>query len=208
MLVPDPRAALVHWAPRPAPAAPPTTVAAPRIVRHKSRRSPVALLGAAAVLLAAGGGLAWALTLDGDPGTATVVLTETLQGRTVEQTVTESDTVVVTETAEGTPDEPDRSSGTAESGAELNDRGFRLLQGGDAERALPVLESAVSLLRGSSSLAEAYASYNLALARFGVGRCDGVAALLDRSEEVQGQRKEIDRLRKDVERSCDGENDD
>ena len=207
-LVSDLRDALVHTATQPAPVAAATTVAAPRIVRHKSRRSPVALLGAAAVLLAAGGGLAWALTLDGDPGTATVVLTETLQGRTVEQTVTESDTVVVTETAEGTPDEPDRSSGTAESGAELNDRGFRLLQGGDAERALPVLESAVSLLRGSSSLAEAYASYNLALARFGVGRCDGVAALLDRSEEVQGQRKEIDRLRKDVERSCDGENDD
>mgnify|MGYP006196728929 CR=1 FL=1 len=74
---------------------------------------------------------------------------------------------------------------------------------GDVEGALPVLESAVSLLAGSSSLAEAYASYNLAAARFGVGRCDGVAELLDRSEDVQGERKEIDRLRKQVERRCE-----
>ena len=84
-----------------------------------------------------------------------------------------------------------------ESGEELNDRGFRLLQQGDPEGAVPVLESAVSRLQGSSSLAEAYASYNLAVARFAVGRCDGVAELLDRSEQVQGKRKEIDRLRKD-----------
>ena len=89
-----------------------------------------------------------------------------------------------------------------ESGEELNDRGFRLLQQGDAQGAVPVLESAVSRLQGSSSLAEAYASYNLAVARFAVGRCDGVAELLDRSEQVQGKRKEIDRLRKDVDRRC------
>ena len=204
-LVADLRDALGAGATRTAPAAA-TTVAAPRIARHKSRRSPAALLGAAVLLLAAGGGLAWALTHDGGSGTATVVLTETLQGETVERTVTESDTVVVTETAEGAPDDPSRSPGTGESGTELNDRGFRLLQEGDVEAALPVLESAVSQLRGASSLAEAYASYNLALARFGVGRCDGVAALLDRSEEVQGGRKEIDRLRKDVERRCEAEN--
>jgi hypothetical protein len=30
-----------------------------------------------------------------------------------------------------------------------------------------------------------------------------VAELLDRSEEVQGERKEIDRLRKQVERQCE-----
>ena len=66
-----------------------------------------------------------------------------------------------------------------------------------------MLESAVAALQGSSTTAEAYASYNLALARFSLGRCDGVADLLDRSEEVQGKRKEIDRLRKQVEKRCD-----
>ena len=181
----------------------------PRIVRHRSGRSRAALLGAAAALLASGVALAWALTsLGGDSGTATVVVTETSQGRTIERTVTESDTVVVTETAEDTVESDAGSVPAGESGEELNDRGFRLLQQGDPEGALPVLESAVSRLQGSSSLAEAYASYNLAVARIAVDRCDGVAELLDRSEEVQGKRKEIDRLRKDVERRCGAEDED
>ena len=121
--------------------------------------------------------------------------------QTVERTVTESDTVVVTETTEEPPDRG-APAPSGESGAELNDRGFQLLQQGDAEGALPLLEEAVSRLGGSSSLAEAYASYNLAVARFANGSCDGVAELLDRSEEIQGRRKEIDRLRKQVEKRC------
>ena len=66
-----------------------------------------------------------------------------------------------------------------------------------------MLESAVAALAGTGSTTEAYASYNLALARYSVGRCDGVAELLDRSQEIQGKRKEIDRLRKRVEKDCD-----
>ena len=201
-LVADLREALAGGGTRTIPVTLPTRPG-PRIVRHRSGRSRAALLGGAAALLAAGLGLAWALTsLGGASGTATVVVTETSQGRTVERTVTESDTVVVTETSQGTLEGDAESVPTDESGEELNDRGFRLLQQGDVEGALPVLESAVSRLQGSSSLAEAYASYNLAVARFGVGRCDGVAGLLDHSERVQGERKEIDRLRKQVDRRC------
>jgi serine/threonine-protein kinase len=209
-LVADLREALAGGGTRTIPVALPTrTAEQPRIVRHRSGRSRAALLGGATALLAAGVGLAWALTsLGGDSGTATVVVTETSQGRTVERTVTESDTVVVTETAEDTPEGDTGSVPAGESGEELNDRGFRLLQQGDPEGAVPVLESAVSRLQGSSSLAEAYASYNLAVARFTVGRCDGVAELLDRSEQVQGKRKEIDRLRKEVERRCRAEDED
>ena len=206
-LAADLREALVGGGTRTIPVAlPARPTEQPRIVRHRSGRSQAALLGGAAALLAAGVGLAWALTsLGGDTGTATVVVTQTSQGRTIERTVTESDTVVVTETSEDTP-EPDTGSVPAgESGEELNDRGFRLLQQGDAEGALPVLEAAVSRLQGSSSVAEAYASYNLAVARIAVGRCDGVPELLDRSEHVQGKRKEIDRLRKEVERRCRAE---
>ena len=92
--------------------------------------------------------------------------------------------------------------GSNRSGAALNDEGFRLLREGDVNGALPLLESAVSKLEGSSTLAEAYASYNLALARFSLGSCDGVAELLDRSQAVQGERKEIDQLRKQVEKRC------
>ncbi len=92
---------------------------------------------------------------------------------------------------------------TGESGRSLNDRGFQLLQQGDVAGALPLLEQAVANLSGDSSITEAYASYNLAVARFASGRCDGVTALLDRSEQIQGNRKEIARARREAERRCD-----
>ena len=69
-----------------------------------------------------------------------------------------------------------------------------------------MLEQSVAALSGSGSLAEAYASYNLAVARFALGRCDGVLDLLDRSEAIQGNRGEIRRLRKQATRACDGDN--
>jgi hypothetical protein len=158
-------------------------------------------------LLAAGGVAALALGGGGEPESATVVLTQTVEGR--------ERTVVVTETTEGATVErtvttegsqavgtPPSSANAGESGTALNDRGFRLLQAGDPRAALPLLESAVAKLQGTSSITEAYASYNLAVARFANGSCDGVAQLLDRSEEIQGERKEIDRLRKQVEKRC------
>ncbi|HET9436596.1 MAG TPA: hypothetical protein VFO64_00225, partial [Gaiellaceae bacterium] len=91
-----------------------------------------------------------------------------------------------------------------QDGAALNDAGFELMQEGAFDEALPLLEQAVAALAGSGSLAEAYASYNLAYTRFALGTCDGVLELLDRSEAVQGDRREIDRLRRDAERECEG----
>jgi hypothetical protein len=76
------------------------------------------------------------------------------------------------------------------------------MQQGSYAAALPLLEQAVSKLAGTGSLYEAYASYNLAFTRFALGRCDGVLTLLDRSEQIQGQREPIDRLRADAEREC------
>jgi protein kinase-like protein len=188
-----------------------TTVAAAPAARtvHRTTRYPprprgAVLLAGVAGLLAAGAVLAWGLNgLGSDSGSATVVLTQTVAGK--------ERTVVVTETAEGATVERTVTSGgsqaagarSGESGSSLNDRGFRLLQAGDPRGALPVLESAVADLQGSSSITEAYASYNLAVARFATGRCDGVAELLDRSQEIQGSRKEIDRLRKQVEKRCE-----
>ena len=76
------------------------------------------------------------------------------------------------------------------------------MQNGDFANALPLLEQAVAALAGSGSLAEAYASYNLAFTRLALGSCDGVSSLLDRSEAVQGDRREIDRLRRDADKRC------
>ena len=209
-LVADLRRALEPSAPTAA-----TVVAAPpsaetRVTRHVTPRRRTPLLAVAGILLVAGAALAWGLSSLGDePQSATVVVTRTAQGRTVEQTVTHASTVTQTvagnQGGNGGGDEGDQSAPPAAGGdgSALNDQGFRLLQQGDPQAALPVLESAVAALQGSSTTAEAYASYNLALARFSLGRCDGVADLLDRSEEVQGKRKEIDRLRKQVEKRCD-----
>ena len=92
---------------------------------------------------------------------------------------------------------------TATSGSALNDQGFRLLKAGDAAAALPILERAVAALQGSGSLTEAYALYNLALARVSTGDCNGVTELLDSSARIQGDRSEIKRLRHDAEKGCE-----
>lgn len=80
-------------------------------------------------------------------------------------------------------------------GEALNEAGYAKMSAGDYAAALPLLWRAATRLRGTGSLTEAYASYNLAFTRFALGRCDGVLGLLDRSEAIQGQRTEIDELR-------------
>ncbi len=138
------------------------------------------------------------------PTERTIVRTVTRPGTTVERTVTTAPqtTTAPATTAPATTARATTAQSTA-SGEELNNAGFEKLRQRDAAGALPLLEQAVQKLQGTGSLTEAYASYNLALARFSLGRCDGVVDLLDRSESIQGRRKEIDRLRKSAERSCD-----
>jgi hypothetical protein len=110
----------------------------------------------------------------------------------------QASTVTVT-----TPTSPPAATPDTRSPSQLNDAGYALLLAGNAQQALPLLERAVAGLQGSGSLTEAYASYNLAWARFAVGQCDGVTDLLDRSQSIQGHRKEIDQLRKDVAKLCE-----
>ncbi|CAN5352011.1 hypothetical protein BH18ACT12_BH18ACT12_14370 [soil metagenome] len=157
-----------------------------------------ALLVAGAI---AGALLAFALTRDDSSGQAgTTVITRdrtvTREGRvtTVERPVT------VTTAPSSPPASPPSAAGR--SGAALNNEGFARMQAGDYAGALPLLEQAVEKLQGTGSLDEAYASYNLAFTRLALGSCDGVFDLLDRSESVQGERKEIDRLRRQAEKSC------
>jgi serine/threonine-protein kinase len=179
------------------------TVGAPPRSRHASRRSGrtigiAAALGAAAllgILLAAVAGRG-----DGSLPATTVVRTATVAGEPQVRTVT----------VEAPAKPPAASPGASQvatpatvSGSALNDQGFRLLKAGDAGAALPILERAVAALQGSGSLTEAYALYNLAVARVSTGNCDGVTELLDNSERIQGARSEIKRLRHEAEKGCE-----
>ena len=181
-----------------------TSIAALAPVRPQSRsqsRSRVPLLLAALVALLLAGGVAAALlTRDDETPTAkeTVKETVTVEGKTVVETVT----TAAQPTTQPTTEPATATAPATESPAELNDRAFALMQAGDYQGALPLLEQAVNGLAGSGETAEAYASYNLAFTRLALGSCDGVLELLDRSAQVQGNRKEIKRLRKEAERAC------
>ncbi len=170
----------------------PAQVRAAPPARHRRRwwLVPLALL-----VLALGGLTAAAfVSNEDDPQVRTITRVTT----TVSTVSDRESTLTVTETAT-VPDEETTPAGSATANAA---EGFRRMEAGDYEGALPLLEQAVSQLAGAGTLAEAYASYNLAFTRFGLGDCDGVLELLDRSEEIQGRRSDIDRLRRDAEKQC------
>ena len=150
------------------------------------RRLPVALI-VAAIAIALAGIAAAVIATRHDSTPKVVVRTVTRPGTTVERTVT------TTTALEAPP---------AGDGTTLANEGFAKMQAQDYNGALPLLEQAVNALQGTGSLDEAYADYNLAYTRFALGSCDGVLGLLDRSQQIQGHRKEIDRLRHDAHKNC------
>jgi serine/threonine-protein kinase len=139
---------------------------------HRSRRPRTALAVGAALLLAAAVALAVVLGVARDAGSS-----------------------------EAGPPGRDLAASRAE-GARLNDVGFARMQAGAYEAALPALVRAVDALRGSDTLTEAYARYNLAFTRFALGHCSGVLTPLERSEAIQGSRSEIDELRSEWRLRC------
>lgn len=181
-----------------------TRVAAPLTVPGtvKKRRAPLVPILLGAALLAGVLAAAIVAARDGEREAATTA------PQTIRETVTLPGTTVVETVTTAPEEQPPPTTATAEEpapsvdAAALNDQGFQLMQERRYEEALPVLERAVDGLSGSGSLAEAYASYNLAFARRALGRCEGVVELLDRSEQVQGERKEITRLRREAEKRC------
>jgi predicted Ser/Thr protein kinase len=167
----------------------PRETAPTRVVALPSRRR--WWIPALLVAMVAAGALVAYLATRGStpPQMRTVVTTVTGPGTTVRQTVTTAPPT--------TSPAPSGSSGTA-----LNDAGFAKMRAGDYAGALPLLEQAVQKLSGTGSTSEAYADYNLAYTRRALGQCTDVLALLDRSQTVQGHRKEIDHLRKEAQKRC------
>ena len=173
-----------------------------RVATHQahSRRWLIPVLVAAMI---AGGVLAAVLaTRNSKPkpqAAHTVIRTVTRPGTTVRQTVTTAPAAATTAPATTAATTAAASGG---SGTQLNDAGYAKLRAGDYAGALPLLEQAVQRLTGTGSTSEAYADYNLAFTRRALGQCTDVLALLDRSQAIQGERKEIDRLRKDAQKRC------
>lgn len=181
---------LVQAPPRPPPSAPPT-----RRYERRGRRRAAYVAVAVGVLVA---GLASAVLAARFDDESSQQAAKTPSGGS---TATESRTTEAAETGATTTAPAESRPPT--DGDELNDAGYVRMQDGDFSGALPLLERSVATLSGSGSLAEAYASYNLAFTRFALGSCEGVLPLLERSEAVQGHRREIDRLRREVDRACD-----
>ena len=178
----------------PPPAAPPVS---PRIDRPREARRSRAWIPVLLVLVAAGIGAALlAATLTDDDPTPTqpkarlVTVTHTTQGTTVQQTVT---------TTPPPPPPPPPASTAAPSLTEarsLTDQATAALNEGDYEQAAALAERALTTLRGTGDTYEAYAYYDAGAAYAALGQCDKALPYLDRSEELQGKRKEIDRARK------------
>jgi tRNA A-37 threonylcarbamoyl transferase component Bud32/tetratricopeptide (TPR) repeat protein len=155
--------------------------------RARRRRGPVLVAAALALAGAAAAGVA-GMRDDGAPEAQTQTHRGTTVTRTVVQTVT---------TAPEPPPPPPAPAVVSGSGHSLNDRGYALMQRGDYEAALPLLQSAVEKLRGAgpSDLYEAYANYNLGYVLLKLGRCDEALDHLKRSERLQGSRPPITRAK-------------
>ena len=170
----------------------PATVPLPPAAPPSRRVGWLVPLLAALALVGGGLALAAALSRDDEPQTRTV----TKEGRVT--TVRETTTAATTET---TPTTAEKTV-SADEATELNDEAFALMNEGRYADALPMLEQAIRTLRGTGSLAEAYTSYNLAVTRLELGRCDDVIALLERSQSLQRPRKEIARARRQAQKQC------
>jgi tRNA A-37 threonylcarbamoyl transferase component Bud32 len=159
------------------------------------RRLPLLPLVLAGLVLLLAAGIATAALLASRDGTSREPQASV---RTIVTTAPGTTEVVTTTAPPPTTQQPP----PAPSGAQLNDQGFALMQQGDFQGALPLLEQAVQSLSGSGELVEAYALYNLAFTRLQLGQCEGVIELLDRSEQIQGHRGDINKARKQYEKQC------
>jgi tetratricopeptide (TPR) repeat protein len=158
----------------------------------------IPLLLALLVLALAAGALAALLSSQDGSGTSTQPtqqpVTVTAQ-ETVGPTVA---TTVVTTTAPAAP-----APGSLQEAVQLTDEATRLLEQGQWKEALQTQRRALKALEGTyrdDFRYEAYAAYNMGKALAELGRCGQAVRHLDRSEELQGHRHEIDEARK----KCEG----
>jgi tetratricopeptide (TPR) repeat protein len=85
----------------------------------------------------------------------------------------------------------------------LNNQAYALMQQGDYEGALPLLQNAVGRLQGRSDLGTAYAEYNLGVTLINLGHCSDAIQYLEASRAIQPQRREVKDALKQA-RGCSG----
>jgi serine/threonine-protein kinase len=164
--------------------APPPTPAATHVTwsrpRRRARTAPV-LLGLAAIAV----GLIVGLTvLNGNDGSGGG--TDRPSQRTQSSQRDEGSRPERQQTTAPAPAEPQQSDA---SPAQLNDQGFALMNSGDYDRAIPVLERAVAAFpEGSTDITLAYALYNLGRSLRLAGRPDEAIPILERRLEFSNQR--------------------
>jgi serine/threonine-protein kinase len=89
---------------------------------------------------------------------------------------------------------PEPSGGDAELGSSLNEQGYAMIQAGEYEAAVPVLEEAVSAFpAGTEEPAYAYALFNLGNALRLSGRPEEAIPVLERRLEIPNQTGTVER---------------
>jgi eukaryotic-like serine/threonine-protein kinase len=159
--------------------------------RPQRGRWPVVVAGLLAAAALAGAAVAAILTTgDGEPEATPSVVTrvQTLPGTTVRETVQT--------TVPEQPPPPPPPPPTGRSGRALTDEATARLRQSDWAGAEGLARQAVQRLEGSDEdLYLAYALYDLGRALAEQGRCSEALQHLDRSEQLQGRRPDIDRAR-------------
>ena len=152
---------------------------------------PLLLAALAAALVA---GLVAAVLTSQDDNSTTTPPTQGPVTVTTEETVgTTVVTTVVTATAEAPPGQV-----SLDEAVQLTDEATQLLEEERWEDALRTQRRALNALEDTYAddfRYEAYAAYNMGKALAELGRCQQALGYLDRSEELQGQRDEIDGAR-------------
>ena len=180
--------------PSPAPDTPSRPVAVP--TQRGSRRTPMLVLAALLALALVGVAVAALTGGDDSPNDSAGTPTQEQQQETSEQPAQEEEQPAQEEPApaeEPTPDnEPESGAGpdseAAENPAALNDEGYSLLQNGQAEEAVPLLERSVKGYEAQGDSANpttyGYALYNLGTALVDAGRPEEAIPYFERRLEV------------------------
>jgi serine/threonine protein kinase len=177
-------------------ATPRPTIARPaRRAPPQRRRRPWALpLLIAGLVAAIAAGLVAAVLTSGDDRPSKPNEAQSRVTVTAQETV--GTTVVTTTVVTTTPTPPNQV--TLDDAVALTDQATARLREDSWEEALRTQRRALKTLEGTYSddfRYEAYANYNTGKALAELGRCEQALGYLDRSEELQGHRREIDEAR-------------